>query len=137
MFKKFSLCFSVALIFSLSVYVYGEPIFKGYSDSFSVCFYSASSSGTIKEIDGKDIPVFGKYGESFCKNNNEISVTEVFERFAAEVIFTEKIAEGVSYYAYSENIPYGKLIKGRKVNLHIFVGKEKTTVGSPIIFGSF
>lgn len=137
MFKKFTLCLSVALIFSLSVYIYGEPIFKGYSESLSVCFYSASSSGMIKEIDGKDIPVFGKYGESFCKNNGEISVAEVLDRFAAKMIFIEKIAEGVSYYAYSENILYRKLIKGRKVNLHIFVGKEKTTVGSPIIFGSF
>lgn len=137
MFKKFTLCISVSVLLALMLFCYCMPVFYGYSDKFTVYTVSASSSGRIEGKNTADFPLFDKYGESFIKNSDEISVKEVIKRFDAKLVLTEEIAEGVSYYAYSYKIPYEKTICGRKINLHIFVGAEKTVVGTPMIFGSF
>jgi hypothetical protein len=62
-------------------------------------------------------------------------------RHQATIVFTEEIESGVSIYAYSKSVKYRKQIKGKIVNLQIFIPKEKQnkdiTIGTPIIFGSF
>lgn len=55
----------------------------------------------------------------------------------AKKILTENSNEFYCEYFYSPYIPYSVWIKGNRINLHISYGKEKTVVGSPIIFGSF
>lgn len=137
MFKRFLAFFSVSAVFTLVLFCYCLPVFYGYSEKFEICYITASSSGRIEETSAEDFPLFDKYGESFTVRGDKISVEDILERFNAKIVFTEKINEGISFYAYSDKIAYRKTIAGKKVNLHIFVGKNKTTVGTPIIFGSF
>ena len=137
MFKRVLAFISVSAVFALTLFCYCLPVFYGYCDKFTVYFDVAASSGHSEEKNADEFPLFNKYGESCVIDKGKISVGEILYRFDAEIVFTEKIAEGVSYYAYSDKIPYRKTINGKTINLHIFVGREKTTVGSPIIFGSF
>ena len=55
----------------------------------------------------------------------------------AKKILVEKTNDIYCEYFYSPYIPYSVWIKGNRINLHISYGKDKTVVGSPIIFGSF
>ena len=134
--KKVISGLAVSVLFSLLIFCYGAPVFNGYSDKYTV-YSLSSSSGKEEKVSASDFPLIKKGGESFEINSGEISVGEILSRYNAKLIFTERIAEGIGYYAYSERIPYAKTVKNKKINLHIFVGKEKTVVGSPIIFGSF
>ena len=136
MFKKILSAFSVSVLFSLLIFYYSAPVFKDYSDKFTI-YPSSSSTGKFETVNEENFPLIKKGGESFEIKNGEITVEEILVKYNAELIFTESIEEGISYYAYSSDIPYVKTINGKKINLHIFIGKEKTVVGSPLIFGSF
>ena len=114
-----------------------KPTFYGYANSFEVYTCSASSNAIIHRVNATDYPfLLNKVGESI-KINGAFSVTEFLEKFRAKIVFTEQTSDGISYYAYSSEIRYLKTIKGRRINLHLNVGKTCTTIGSPIIFGSF
>jgi hypothetical protein len=49
----------------------------------------------------------------------------------------EETEEGINYYAYTEKLTTEKIIRGKKINLHIFIGESEVTIGTPIIYGSF
>lgn len=135
MFKKFAALFCVSALAALTVYVYCLPVFSDYTGELDV-YYMANSTKPVR-VCTDELPLFNRCGESFKVKNGELSAEEILSRFNARIKFTEIIGEGVSYYAYSEKINREIIIKGEKINLHIFVGKTETTVGSPLIFGSF
>lgn len=39
-----------------------------------------------------------------------------------------------NYYFYSEKLPKKEIIAGKKVNVHVAVSKNKTTLGVPLIY---
>lgn len=113
------------------------PLFNSYSESFEVYTKSASSNAVITTTTKDYYPlIFAKTGES-CKIKGEFDLTSFFIQTGAKLVFKEQTESGTSYYAYSKNIRYKKVINGKKVNLHVHVGKTDITVGSPIIFGSY
>lgn len=136
----------VVKIISLTLLV--SLIFFLYLSSASFCLkkldgefeaYKNSSSSLAKIVPLSKVEMYftvGKTGESV-----EIEKTTDIENllivFNAKLVMVEKIDCGVSYYAYSNEIPYLTKLKGQKVNLHVFVGKEKIKVGAPLIYGSF
>ena len=81
--------------------------------------------------------ILSKTGESFSVSNGEIEPEEFIKHFDGELVYTEKTDEGMGYYAFSEKIRYKKTVNGKTFNIHVFVGKEKTTVGTPMIYGSY
>lgn len=114
------------------------PVFNEYAkDSLTV--YTGSNSSNCKEIKYNQTMLLpaGKTGESFCCKLSEINVTKLFKAFNADIVFSEDINEGTCLYAYSKKIPFYKYVSGKKINLHIFLGKETCVVGTPLIFGSF
>lgn len=106
---------------------------------YNLTVYYGSNSSTCKErkYDFCALLESNKTGERFICAVDEINLEEFSRDFKAETVFIEEIAEGTSYYAYSKKIPYYKIIYGKKVNLHIFLGKENCVIGTPLIFGSF
>ena len=111
------------------------PVFKDFSDVFEVYLEDGSSNAKIVHSDEKSfIMTFSRTGES-CKTTR--SEKEILEYFNAKVLFTEQTCEGTGIYAFTEKIKYRENVCGKTVNLHIFVGKTQTTVGSPIIYGSY
>ena len=136
MWKKLGIIFAVSFLFGAAAFNYLKPTFYGYSKEFTV-YDGFSSSVRSKTVGEGDFPLVTACGESFNVNNGEITPQQIIDEYSGTLVFTEKTEEGESFYAYSEKIAKYVKIYGRKVNLHIFVGKKTTVVGSPIIFGSF
>ena len=68
----------------------------------------------------------------------EVAVLDKFLRaFRAKIKVMETVGQGVNYYAYSTKIPYNQRVKGKTVNLQIFMGETTVKVGTPMIYGSF
>ncbi len=62
---------------------------------------------------------------------------ELCEKYRAELLFEEHVCGIANYYLYSPLLGSGVLLDGYAVNLHIAVGEETTTVGTPLIFGGY
>lgn len=105
-------------------------LYETYTESLS------SSGKIIKSDDGLHKICFLKVGESVTVNG-DINYETILEHLNARLVFTESILEGTSYYAYTSRLKGKTELKGKSVNLHIFVGKNSTVVGTPMIFGSF
>ena len=117
------------------------PLFKGYSSQYEVYLKSNSSNAQIINCCVKNLwKYFTRYGES-CYVENFADFTDnptsFIEELGGKVIFTEQTEKGVSYYGYSPKIKYSKVINGKTINLHLFVGSDYAKIGSPIIFGSY
>ncbi len=134
-----------ASLFALTLFAciwisYSKPLFSSYANGYEV-YGETKSAGQIKLASDKNFHLFFlRYGESATLKvkGDENFALSVIKEFNGELIFIEKIAEGTSYYAYSSDIKYCEVINGKKINLHIFVQEEgQTTLGSPVIYGSF
>jgi len=138
MFKRFSVVLAVLLILIGTSLASSKPTFSKFSDTYELYLYDSSSNAVIVNATKKSFFDFKRVkGESFKTKSEGFSVEEFFLSMDAQLLFTERTAEGVSYYGYGKNIKYRERIKGCEVNLHVFVGKEEVTVGAPIIYGSF
>jgi hypothetical protein len=137
MFKK--LCLVVlSLVFILFIGIANEaPMFSGYAREYEIYTESASSNARIIKANKNIYPfITAKVGES-CKIKGVFELHKFLADMKAEIVLIEPTGEGTSYYAYSKNIRYLKTIRGKRVNLQVFIGKTSVTVGSPIIYGSF
>lgn len=103
------------------------------ANNFEVFLYKNSSECKIER---KNTFNFLKKGESYYLENS-LNLNEILNYYDAELIETEETEYGTNYYAYSKNLKYIKKVKGKKINLHIFIGKNKTVIGTPFIFGSY
>ena len=111
-----------------------QPIFSEFSENFEVYLNENSSNAIILSSDARWFAMtFTRTGES-CKT--DASVADIFGYFKARTVFVENTSEGVSYYGFTDKIKYREFLKGETVNIHVFVGKTHTTVGSPLIYGS-
>jgi hypothetical protein len=135
LFKRFlvlAVCLIVFLSFSL---IYSIPILSGYQKKVTSYFYSNSSLSV--ESDKIFLLPSGKTGEEITLEKDKVSVRKIISDYNAKILMTERIEEGISVYAYSDKIPFFKRVFGKKINLHIFIGKSYLKVGTPLIFGSF
>ena len=138
MLKKFSYILLVILTFVCVGYVNSKPLFSKYSENFIVYVGSNSSNAEILTVDSKDYMSLKKVtGESAKISSRNFDVYDFFEKYNAEIVFTETVDGVVSYYGYSKDIKYQTIIGGKRINLHVAKAKNLVTVGSPIIYGSF
>jgi hypothetical protein len=134
MLKRFlALVLSPLLIFVLFS-ANAKPVFYECIDTL-VVYTSLGSDGRIIKADS-GLLIGRVKGESF-KLQKDFDLSLFLNEYKGEIVKVEEIPEGVSYYCYSNKIKYCKEFKGKKVNLHVFIGENGVTVGSPIIFGSF
>ena len=68
---------------------------------------------------------------------NEEFALEIIRAYGAEIVFKEETCGQVSYYCYTPRFDNGLLLYGQRVNLHVAVGENACTVGTPIIFDGF
>ena len=138
MFKKIFV-FALSLILVSTFFLFQrQPLFKNYGNDFEIYLSEGSSLSQVVVVSKQDFVLYGDVkGESCVILKNEFSVGDFFADFNAKILFSEMVEEGVSYYGYSSKIKYAESIDGKRVNLHVFVGKTQIKVGSPIIYGSF
>ncbi len=136
MFKKICSLIFVGIICLSVTFINNRPIFLDKSDSLEV-YLSNSSSGEIIRLYDKKCGAICVKGESYRVDKGKFSLESFIDEFNGEIIFQEKIDEGISYYGYSSEIKYRKIMNGRAVNFHVFIGENSVTVGAPIIYGSF
>lgn len=132
MHKKF---FIVVAILIILCYVYwssadGIELLDGKK---TVYLQNSSSLAQIVTTDGI---AFNKTGIS-VELEKSIDIDDILTIFNANVVFSETTIEGISYYAYSNQLKYTTIINGKRINLHVHYSNEKVVVGSPIIFGCF
>lgn len=88
-----------------------------------------------------DAPLLAKWtlgevgGESASYSGDRLKALR--EQFRAELLFCEEAGGVTSYYFRSPLLGRGVMLDGREVNLQIAVGRGRTAVGTPLIFGSF
>ncbi len=137
MLRKIALYFCSVLILVFIGISNQIPVFFGYSNNFEIYTKNPSSNAVIVQANSNEYRLISnKVGES-CKIKGKFDLSSFLQEMGAKVVLSEKTAQGVSYYAYSDDIKYGATIYGKAVNLHVFIGDTGVTVGSPLIFGSF
>lgn len=137
MFKNLAILIA-AITFGLCFYaLYADkpPVFKAYADEYEIYLSAGSFGDNIVKTREKNLGVFTAVKGESCVTS--VSYEQVLKDFSATHLFTEKSADGESFYAYSPKIRYRTYINGKAVNIHYFSGEERKIVGTPIIFGSF
>lgn len=136
MFKRYFIVF-LSVAFMLSLYfTVNKPLFSDYADRYELYLKENSSVAEIVNADNYSFPFYVSVKGEACvvKCGDE---KEIIGDFNAETVFTEEIKDAVIIYAYSEKIPYEKIVNGKKVNLQIVKRNDVIKVGSPLIYGSF
>ena len=138
MLKKLGAIFSLIIILLGATFLYAEPVFYKYSNSYDVYLGDNSSLAEIVEVDSPYFFALGKkWGESVRLSPKDFSLENLLEDFSARLVFSESTSTHQIYYAFSPTIRYQKRVKGKKVNLQIAIAKNSVVLGSPLIFGSF
>lgn len=136
MLKKCAVPFAVIIAVILIVFVSIAPIFNGYSTTFEI--YRGDSGSQIQTVDYKGYVLAGKIkGEAVTIDKQGFDLDKFLRAFRAKIKVMETVGQGVNYYAYSTKIPYSQRVKGKTVNLQIFMGETTVKVGTPMIYGSF
>lgn len=118
-----------------------SPMFLAGVDFFpeEECYFyleKSNSSAPVIEKGEKWKLLFAPYtGESIRLDGDAID--EVLSRFEASVLFLEKTDGMVHYYCYAPSLGGGLVLKGYTVNLEIASDGENTSVGIPLLFGSY
>ncbi len=138
MFKRVIPILLSAVCLCMVCYVNRTPVFGKFASELELYIGAPDSTAQIITVNAEKVPFISSvYGEAFTTSREEFNLNQFLDEFRAEMVFTESIEQGVSYYAYSSNIKYGQLINGKRVNLQVFIGDSTVKVGSPIICGSF
>ena len=137
--KAITVAISIFLIVSIFL-LNRVPTFDkyNYAKEYEVYLTSYSSPSQIIKVDKNSFKfVLGVKGEGFKVDKESFCLVEFLSQIDAELVLKEELENVVCYYAYSKNIKYLEMIKGRLINLHIAVGENYVKVGAPIIYGSF
>ena len=138
MFKRICTFFSIIIVLFGVFLLNYKPMFADFTDRLELYLDENSSNAQIISVETIDYRFIKNIkGESFKIDKKCFSLDEFLNKTGGKVIFTETTEYGVSYYCYSNSIKYRKQIRGEIINLHVFVGKEQVTIGSPLIYGSF
>lgn len=138
MLKKICAYTSCLLVIVFLWVIWSTATFINYSNSSEIYLNKNNSCAKIVSVKNVEIPLqFYRYGEACEVNREQFNLDQVIKDFNAKILWTETTDFGKSYYAYSPNLKYSCSLKGQKVNLQIFVGKESVKLASPIIFGSY
>ena len=132
----------MALIVALGVLFFAQSLqivrFAGLEGRRSFYLKSSSSQAVIKE---SIFPweFFDVEGESvlFPCENREETLSQLLQKYNAEILFEEHAGGSVSYYCLTKKWTDGIKIDGMFVNLHVAFNGAYCAVGSPIIFGGF
>ena len=131
----FILCVFVVGVFFL---INSTSLFYAFNGKNEVYLRYNSSNAEIVSVKKEKVKDYiVKKGEAVFIEGEKLSPIDLLKTFNAKLVFIEKTEEGVSYYAYSKDVKYLKMIKGERINLHIFIGEKGSKIGSPIIYGSF
>ncbi|MBR1925820.1 MAG: YwmB family TATA-box binding protein [Clostridia bacterium] len=76
-------------------------------------------------------------GESFCFLGDENNLLEVLKKLNAKIVKKEVFDNLLVVYGFSPKLKNYILMKNQKVNVQIALNKNKITVGTPLILGSF
>lgn len=138
MFKRaFIFIFSIILIFSLIIFN-NAPLFSEYSNEYEVFVKSGSNINSVKKVSKSEyIWCHGIKGESCVIEKQNFCLSDFFDEFNAEQLFSEKVGEIIVYYAFSPQIKYREKVQGKTINLQVAVSEGHVKVGSPLIYGSF
>ena len=132
-------CVILSIIFMLLVHIsVDKPVFIDESDSVTLYLGNNSSICEIISIDNGDYHKYSNIrGESIRLELTNFDLDAFIKKYTAQILFIEQIEQGVNYYCYSPKMKYRRLIDGFIINLHVFVGNECVSIGTPMIFGSF
>ena len=140
MLKRLFVIFTTVFICIAILVPNKSPIFYGYAPKFELYLQSASSNAVMVVANADDYSNFiNVKGESFKTVKENFNLHNFFSDMNAKLLFTESVAEGTSYYAFSKSIRYRDEVRGEVVNLHVFISNatNQVKVGSPLIYGSF
>lgn len=118
-----------------SLYAEKKPAFRAYASEYEIYLSSGSFGDNIVRADAESFAAFTAVKGESCKVT--VSYEQVLKDFSATHLFTEKTADGESYYAYSPRLPYKVVLRGKAVNIQYFNGENQKVLGTPMIFGSF
>ena len=76
-------------------------------------------------------------GESFCFVGDYQDLTSILKKLNAQTIKEETFDDFCVIYGFSPKLKSYIYIDNQKVNVQIALNKNKITVGSPLILGSF
>ena len=144
--------FSCCLCFVIGFFFYAGNACALSALEGERCFYldSPSSQGLRKtELEFVDLPRVKGESVTFSllefeggryalnEETRAMLAKKIAEKFDAEIFVEERLRERVSYYGYSKRLSGGIWVEGKIVNLHIALGEEVCSVGTPIIFDGF
>ena len=138
MLKKILACLSCCLALTFLWIASSISLFSRYSSETEVYLEKNNSCAIITKVENNSLPFqFYKYGEACEVDKSQFDLEKTLREFDAKVLWTEDTESGKSYYAYAPKMRYSCQLKGKKINLHLFVGRDKVKMASPLVFGSY
>ena len=129
------LAFVTAIALSACVYQSRSPVLCSYDKKeYYVGPASSECEIVVCKSDETFRKLFGVSGEC-ARGLTAGEARATVEGFGAREVFSERAGGVVSYYFYSERIPWHKSINGEKINLHIVFDGSCYTIGTPLVFG--
>lgn len=133
LFKAVTIILLASLSVGFAVMLSALPVFAG-GEGYELYLGESSSAPVLMTDD----PVLDKLthtavGESARFDGDRYE--ELKKRFRAKLLFCEEQDGAAHYYLYSPLLGAGTYLKGYSVNLHIAVRGNRTTAGTPLIFG--
>lgn len=115
-----------------------KPLFTGYAGTFEIYLSNGSNINPVCQVGFLESTfINNKKGEACKIKGEKFSLEDFLAKFNAYIVDVEYTESSVNYYAFSPNVKYLATIKGKRVNLHVSIGKNQIKIGSPIIYGSF
>jgi hypothetical protein len=130
----------MAAVFILGLLYIPQPLaLEKYNLGTYTFYYGSANFKTVpRESAAKEKYVLKNVrGESVCFSAAKATAQDVLSYYRAKVVFVEEVNGIVSYYAETAAFDGGVDLNGREINLHIAVGGDRITVGTPLIFGGF
>ena len=135
--KRLTMFFLAAAMVLAALYLPKSPAFDE-TGVYTLYRYSASSLSTQENLTGGVIfNARSVEGESVMYLSDAFSLSELLEKYDADLLFSEQAGDVICYYAYSPALSYRATLYGVTVNLQIAVENQRITLGTPLIFGSF
>jgi len=114
-----------------------QQAFKGEAQT------TKNGNGYLISVDTHTAEAFEKtlnskyQGESFCFFGSKNDLNQVLKKLNAKVVKKEVFDDLFVVYGFSPKLKNYILMESQKVNVQIALNKNKITVGTPLILGSF
>ena len=125
---KYSLAIVLVVLTSF-IYLAGIPFIT--NSTTQTCVDGKSSGSFVSGL------TYTQNDGCFFTLNNQKECEKFLKNLNLNPVYFEEVNGVKNYYYFTNKLIKKEVIKGKCINIHIAVSKDKTTIGYPIIYGGY